>query len=442
MEGRVTILGGGFAGVEAAWAAAQRGVRVRLVEMRPGTMTPAHKSGFLGELVCSNSFKSALPDSPSGELKAEMEMLGSLVIPVARQFAVPAGEALAVDRELFAEEITRRVEAHPLIEVERVEATELPADRPLVVATGPLTSDRLGEAIARLTGRQHLYFYDAVSPTVEASSLDHSVVFPQSRYDKGGGDYLNCPMNEEQYEAFVDALLAAEQVPLHDFEQPQYFEGCLPIEEIARRGRRSLAFGNFKPVGLTNPGSGDRLYAVVQLRPENLDKTLYSLVGCQTRMKWGEQRRVFRMIPGLEQAEFVRYGVIHRNTYLDSPRLLFPTLQFRRDDGLYFAGQLVGVEGYIESAAAGIVAGINAARAARGHGPVTPPRQSMIGALLEYAATCPAKDFAPMNANWGLLPDPEPPIRDKQQRRNAKLAAARDAMRRFVREDLGESCDG
>jgi len=442
MEGRVTVLGGGFAGVEAAWAAAQRGVRVRLIEMRPETMTPAHKTGLLCELVCSNSFKSSLPDSPSGELKAEMEMLGSLVIPVARHFAVPAGEALAVDRELFAEEITRRIEAHPLIEVERREAVEVPADRPLVIATGPLTSDRLGEAIGRLTGRQHLYFYDAVSPTVEASSLDHSVVFPQSRYDKSGGDYLNCPLNEEQYEAFVDALLAAEQVPLHDFEQPHYFEGCLPIEEIARRGRRSLAFGNFKPVGLTNPGSSERLYAVVQLRPENLDKTLYSLVGCQTRMKWGEQRRVFRMIPGLEQAEFVRYGVIHRNTYLDSPRLLFPTLQYRRDDGLYFAGQLVGVEGYIESAAAGIVAGINASRTLFGHGPVTPPRETMIGALLDYVATCPAKDFAPMNANWGLLPDPEPPIRDKQQRRLAKLAVAREAMRRFVREDLREGCDG
>ncbi|MEP0764940.1 MAG: methylenetetrahydrofolate--tRNA-(uracil(54)-C(5))-methyltransferase (FADH(2)-oxidizing) TrmFO [Fimbriimonadia bacterium] len=438
MEERITILGGGFAGVEAAWAAAQRGVCVRLIEMRPETMTPAHKSGLLCELVCSNSFKSALPDSPSGELKAEMEMLGSLVIPVARQFAVPAGEALAVDREQFASEITRRIEAHPLIEVLRTEAAEIPADRPLVIATGPLTSDRLCQAIGRLTGRQHLYFYDAVSPTVEASSLDHSVVFPQSRYDKSGGDYLNCPMTEDQYEAFVDALLTAEQVPLHDFEQPQYFEGCLPIEEIARRGRRSLAFGNFKPVGLTNPGSSDRLYAVVQLRPENLDKTLYSLVGCQTRMKWGEQRRVFRMIPGLEQAEFVRYGVIHRNTYLDSPRLLFPTLQFRRDDGLFFAGQLVGVEGYIESAAAGIVAGINAARMVRGCGPVTPPRESMIGALLDYVASCPAKEFAPMNANWGLLPDPEPPIRDKQQRRMAKLGAARDAIRQFVREELGE----
>jgi methylenetetrahydrofolate--tRNA-(uracil-5-)-methyltransferase len=430
----VTVIGGGFAGVEAAWAAAQRGARVRLCEMRPVSMTPAHKTDKLAELVCSNSFKSLLPDTPAGQLKIEMEQLGSLVVPLARRHAVPAGEALAVDRELFAASVTAAIEGHPKIDLVREEVLSLPEDGPVVIATGPLTSEGLAAIIQQLTGREHLHFYDAVSPTVDASTIDTDIVFAQSRYDKGGDDYLNCPFSEEQYNAFVDALLEADQAPEHEFEKLQYFEGCLPLEEIARRGRRSLAFGNFKPVGLMDPRSGQRPHAVLQLRPENLDKTLYSLVGCQTRMKWGGQKKVFSLVPGLESAEFVRYGVIHRNTYLDSPRILFPTLQLRRDERILFAGQLVGVEGYIESAAAGIVAGINAARLEEGKGPVIVPSESVIGSLLNYIATCPNKEFAPMNANWGLLPDPQPEIRDKGLRREAKLNAARQAIGEFASE--------
>lgn len=433
---RVTVIGAGFAGSEAAWAAAQRGASVRLYEMRPNKMTPAHKTDKFAELVCSNSFKSDQPDTPAGQLKREMEGLGSVVIPCARRAAVPAGEALAVDRDLFAESVTKELEAHPLIEVVRSEAAELPLDEgPVIIATGPLTSDALSERISALTGREHLYFYDAVSPTVDASTIDMSIVFAQSRYDKGGDDYLNCPFDEERYEAFVDALLAAEQAPSHDFEQIQYFEGCLPLEEIARRGRKSLAYGNFKPVGLVDPKTGRHPYAVLQLRPENLNKSLYSLVGCQSRMKWGEQKRVFQLAPGLEDAEFVRFGVIHRNTYIDSPRVLFPTLQLKRDERILFAGQLVGVEGYLESAAAGILAGINAARLAKGEGPTIAPAESVLGSLMNYVATCPNKEFAPMNANWGLLPDPVPAIRDKGQRRAAKLERAVEAARAFARAE-------
>lgn len=429
----VTVIGGGFAGSEAAWAAAERGAPVRLFEMRPKVMTPAHKTEHLAELVCSNSFKSDLPDTPAGQLKREMDALGSVIIPAARDARVPAGEALAVDRDIFSAAVTARVEVHPRIEVIRDEVRELSIqDGPVIIATGPLTSAALSEHIVALTGREHLHFYDAVAPTVDASTVDMDVVFAQSRYDKGGDDYLNCPFTEDEYNAFVDALLSAEQVKAHEFEDTQYFEGCLPIEEIASRGRKSLAFGNFKPVGLIDPRTSRQSYAVLQLRPENLDKTLYSFVGCQSRMKWGEQKRVFQMVPGLANAEFVRYAVIHRNTYIDSPRALFPTLQLKRDERILFAGQLVGVEGYIESAAAGIVAGINAARLVSGMGPVVVPKESVIGSLLHYIATCPNKEFAPMNANWGLLPDPAPPIKDKGQRRVAKMATAREAIDRFV----------
>jgi methylenetetrahydrofolate--tRNA-(uracil-5-)-methyltransferase len=430
----VTVIGGGFAGVEAAWAAAQRGVQVRLFEMRPSVMTPAHKTGQLAELVCSNSFKTQAPETPSGLLKHEMETLGSLVVPTARRCSVPAGEALAVDRDVFAAEITAQVESHPLIEIVREEVKTLIPRGPTVVATGPLTSEALSASILQLTGRDHLNFYDAVSPIVDAASLDRSVVFAQSRYDKGDDSYLNCPFDEETYNAFVEALLSAEQAPLHDFEDRNYFEGCLPVEEIARRGKRSLSYGNFKPVGLTDPRTGGRAYAVLQLRPENLDKTMYSLVGCQTQLKWGEQKRVFRMVPGLENAEFVRFGVIHRNLYLNSPHLLFPTLQLRRDERLLFAGQMIGVEGYLESAASGIVAGINAARLSKELGPVSVPSACVLGALLNYVATCPTKEFPPMNSNWGLLPEPAEAIRDKGQRRAAKLSAAREAFEAFAAE--------
>ncbi|GBC92995.1 Methylenetetrahydrofolate--tRNA-(uracil-5-)-methyltransferase TrmFO [bacterium HR15] len=433
---RVTIIGGGFAGVEAAWMAARMGVPVRLYEMRPHKMTPAHKTGWLAELVCSNSFKSMLPTTPAGLLKWEMEQLGSIVIPTAREFAVPAGEALAVNREPFAQAITARLESHPLIEIIREEVTDIPDDRPLIIATGPLTSEPLANAIARLTGRQHLYFYDAVSPIVDASSVNYERVFFGSRREKGDPAYINCPFTQEEYEQFWQALVSAERVPLHDFEEPRFFEGCVPIEELAERGKDTLRFGPLKPVGLIDPRTGKRPYAVLQLRPENNERTLYSLVACQTRLKWSEQRRVFRLVPGLENAEFVRYGVVHRNTYLDSPRLLMPTLQFREDTRLFFAGQLVGVEGYIESAASGMIAGLNAARLAEGKPPLTPPRETMIGSLLHYIATYPHPDFPPMNANWGLLPEPEGAPKDRELRRQLKLQRAHKALAEFISRSL------
>ncbi len=424
---RVTIVGGGFAGVEAAWAVARMGVPVRLYEMRPHKMTPAHKTGWLAELVCSNSFKSMLPTTPAGQLKWEMEQLSSIVIPTAREFAVPAGEALAVDREPFAQAITARLESHPLIEIVREEVTDIPPDRPLIIATGPLTSESLANAIARLTGRKRLYFYDAVSPIVDAGTIDYERVFFGSRREKGDPAYINCPFTREEYERFWQALMEAERVPLHDFEEPRFFEGCVPIEELAERGKDTLRFGPLKPVGLIDPRTGKRPYAVLQLRPENNERTLYSLVACQTRLKWGEQKRVFRLVPGLENAEFIRYGVVHRNTYLDSPRLLMPTLQFREDTRLFFAGQLIGVEGYIESAASGIIAGLNAVRLVKGKPPITPPRETVIGSLLHYIATYPHADFPPMNANWGLLPEPEDAPKDREQRRQLKLQRAREA---------------
>lgn len=429
---RVTIIGGGFAGTEAAWAAARHGVAVRLYEMRPHTMTPAHKTGFFAELVCSNSFKSVLPTTPAGQLKWEMTQLGSVVIPTALEHAVPAGEALAVDRERFAEAVTIQIAKEPLIEIVREEVTSLPSERPLIIATGPLTSEALAADIAKVSGREHLHFFDAVSPIVDASTIDDDKVFLASRYEKGDADYINCPFTQEEYERFWEAVVNAERTPLHDFEDTQFFEGCVPMEELADRGPKTLAFGPFKPVGLIDPRTGRRPYAVLQLRPENLDRTLYSLVACQTRLKWGEQKRVFRLVPGLENAEFVRYGVIHRNTYLDSPRLLEPTLQSRQDERLFFAGQLVGVEGYIESAASGIVAGLNAARLVQGQPPVVLPPEMVLGSLLHYIATYPHPEFPPMNANWGLLPDPQRPIKDKALKRQWKLEQARKALARVV----------
>ncbi len=434
MADYVTIIGGGFAGSEAAWTVAQAGVSVRLLEMRPVRQTPVHETPYLAEPVCSNSFKSNLLTSASGLLKWEMRALGSLVLECAQEVAVPAGEALAVDRHLFAEAVTRRLEAHPLIEIVREEVTSIPDDRPLIIATGPLTSDALAQAIAELTGSERLYFYDAVAPIVDALTLNMERIFVASRYDKGESAYLNCPMTREEYDAFVDALLSAETIQPHHFEEARYFEGCLPIEEIARRGREALRFSRFKPVGLRDPRTGKRPYAVVQLRQENLQGTLYGLVGCQTRMKWGEQKRVFRMIPGLENAEFVRYGVMHRNTYIHSPSLLEPTLRLRRDPGIFFAGQITGVEGYIESAMCGIVAGINAVRLVRGLPPLTLPADTMMGALLDYISHYAGKDFQPMNANFGLLPEPEPPVRDRQQRIAAKVERAQKAMERFLQE--------
>lgn len=432
----ITVIGGGLAGVEAAWAVASRGGRVRLYEMRPERTTGAHQTGDLAELVCSNSFKSKLATSPAGQLKAEMSALGSLILPLGEEHSVPAGEALGVDRVRFSAAVTTAIENHPSIELVRSHAgpAEVEAGLKLgqvVIATGPLTSPELAEWLAELTGK-HLYFYDAVSPTVDASTIDRSIVFAQSRYDKGDGDdYLNCPFEKDSYFAFVEALATAERAAPHGFaetdetlEKIKYFAGCTPIEAIAEGGAKSLAFGNFKPVGLTDPRTGRRPYAALQLRPENRERTLYSLVACQNRLKWGEQKRVFQMVPGLESAEFVRFGVIHRNTYVESPKALNAGLELKAKPGVYLAGQLTGVEGYVESAAMGIYAGLNAYRKSQGLDFIQPPRACAYGSLVSHLQDDTPREFAPMNINWGLLPDPETPVRDKGVKRAMKLEAA------------------
>ena len=444
----ITVVGGGFAGVEAAWAIANLGINVRLYEMRPKRETGAHQTSFLAELVCSNSFKSKLITSPAGQLKSEMEALGSLVLPTAAENAVPGGEALCVDRDAFAAAVTAKIEAHPLIKVIRDEFTPemgqalLDQQEYVVFASGPLTSKPLGEWLAKLTGQKHLYFYDAVSPTVDASTLDMSVVFAQSRYDKSGDDYLNCPFEKDSYLTFVYELVHAERALPHGvaaeeetLEKIKYFAGCTPIEAIAEGGPRSLAFGNFKPVGLVDPRTGRRPYAALQLRPENTGKTLYSLVACQNRLKWGEQKRIFRLVPGLENAEFVRFGVIHRNTYLNAPSVLTPWLEMREYQNVFVAGQITGVEGYIESAAMGIYAGISAVRKLRELPLVEPPRASAYGSLVSHLQDATPREFAPMNINWGLFPDPEIPIRDKGVKREWKLTQARESFASWL-EDM------
>lgn len=454
----VTVVGAGFAGVEAAWAIASRGENVVLYEMRPKCNTPAHTTDYFAELVCSNSFKSKSPSSPAGLLKAEMEQLGSIVLRLAHQHAVPGGEALAVDRDKFGQAITEAMEEHPLIDVRRehfgpIQLSAASLLGPVILATGPLTSPELSTYLANLTGRSHLYFYDAVSPTVTAESIDMTVAFAQSRYDKGeGDDYINCPFEKDSYYAFVEALVTAERAPIHAFEaggnrnaapdeletalleKIKYFSGCSPIEAIADKGARSLAFGNFKPVGLTDPRTDRRPYAALQLRPENKEKTLYSLVACQTRLKWGEQRRVFQMVPGLEKAEFVRYGVIHRNTYVDAPKVLQPNLELKVLPGVFLTGQLTGVEGYVESAAMGILAGLNALASLRGIELSQPPRPTAYGSLLNHLQDDTQREFAPMNINWGLLPDPIEPMRDKALKRQFKLDAAHRAFAEWIPE--------
>lgn len=437
----LTVIGGGLAGTEAAWQAAQRGVSVSLYEMRPMRTTPAHVSDRLAELVCSNSLGSDLPDRAPGLLKAEIRRLDSLIMAAADEAAVPAGGALAVDREKFAEAVTRRIAAHPLIELRREEVTHIP-HTPTIIATGPLTSPALAEAIAALSGKEYLYFYDAVSPIVEVDSIDMAIAFRASRYGRGEqeeGDYINCPLNEAEYVAFVEALRAAERIELKQFEQEDehFFEMCLPVEEIARRGDQALAFGPMRPVGLTDPRSERRPHAVLQLRQDNLAGTLYNLVGFQTNLKWGEQRRVFRTIPGLEGAEFMRYGMMHRNTYLNSPTLLCPTLQFRARPDLFFAGQITGVEGYVGNAATGLLAGLNAARRRRGQSPVILPPTIMMGALCHYVTHAEPKDFQPMKANFGLMPPLERPIRHKQTRYQAySERALRDLAQLIDQEGL------
>ena len=435
----VTIIGGGLAGSEAAWQAARAGVDVRLYEMRPAKQTPIHRTGSLAELVCSNSLKSNLLTNASGLLKAEMRLLNSVVVACADENRLPAGEALAVDRERFAECVTSRVTDLPNVTLVREEVIEIP-EGVTIIATGPLTSDALAKSIAELTGRDYLYFYDAVAPTITADSVDYSKVFRASRYGKGDADYLNCPMTETEYNAFWEALVSAERVPLAEFESLKLFEGCMPVEELASRGRQTLAFGPMKPVGLMDPRTGNRPYAVVQLRQENVEGTLWGMVGFQTRLKWDEQERVFRMIPGLESAEFARFGVMHRNTYIESPKLLSPTLALRAPQNLkpitqnplFFAGQITGVEGYVESAAMGIIAGINAARLIKGEEPIVFPRESIMGSLADYISNPETPDFQPMNANFGILPKPEPLIRNKRDRQSAQVQIALKAIEKLA----------
>lgn len=426
----VIVIGGGLAGSEAAWQVAERGLPVRLYEMRPAQLTPAHTTGDLAELVCSNSFGSEAVDRASGLLKAELRRLGSLLMAVADAHRVPAGSALAVDREGFAAEVTRRITAHPRITLVREEVTALPASGPVVVASGPLTSAPLAAALQAFTGSESLAFYDAIAPIVEVDSIDFTRAFRASRYGKGeeaAGDYINCPLTSEEYERFVAALLSAERAELRDFERsdPHFFEACLPVEVLAARGPDALAYGPLRPVGLTDPRTGRRPAAVVQLRQDNAAGTLYNLVGFQTNLKYGEQDRVLRLIPGLENARFVRYGSMHRNTYLNAPRLLLPTLQARARPDLFFAGQLAGLEGYAGNIAGGWLAGVNAARLALGQDLWTLPPETMMGALLAYLTQADPATFQPMKANLGLLPPLEKRLRGKRDR---SAAYARRAL--------------
>lgn len=416
MKDKVTVIGGGLAGSEAAWQLARRGIRVRLCEMRPVNTTPAHHTDKFGELVCSNSLRSNQLENAVGLLKEEMRRLDSLIMECADKKALPAGGALAVDREGFSQEITDRLTNHPNIEIVRGEVTELPKDGYVIVATGPLTSDRLSQNISRMMDSEYFYFYDAAAPIVTYESIDLDKVFRASRYAKGDSDYINCPMTEEEYLHFHRELINAEVASVKGFEKEVVFEGCMPVETMARRGPRTLLFGPLKPVGLTDPRTGKQPYAVVQLRQDNKDGTLYNIVGFQTHLKWGEQKRVFSMIPGLENAEFVRYGVMHRNTFINSPKLMRPTLQFKDNEKLFFAGQITGVEGYVESASSGLVAGINAARAVMGKEPLVFPQTTAHGALCRYITDSTVRSFQPMNVNFGIFPPPGQRIKNKKER--------------------------
>lgn len=417
MRDDVVIVGGGLAGSEAAWQVATRGAKVTLYEMRPKEPTQAHKTGYLAELVCSNSLGSADLLNAPGILKEEMRRLNSLVVQVADAVRVPAGSALAVDRDQFAQKITQALESHPNVKIIREEVNEIPTDCLCIIATGPLTSDSFSIAIRTLTHSTNLYFFDAISPIVDAESINMDKVYRASRYDKGGADYLNCPVDAATYEAFYEALLKAEKVQPKEFEKTSYFEGCIPIEVMAERGRQTMLFGPLKPVGLEDPRTGKLPFAVVQLRPENRHGTAYNMVGFQTKLTYPEQRRVFRMIPGLEQAEFLRLGSLHRNTFVNSPLLLRNTLQLKSRGTLFFAGQIVGVEGYTDSAAMGGLAGINATRGLAGLPLVTPPSTTACGSLINYITTSDPRHFQPINTNFGLFPPLPVRIRDKEQKR-------------------------
>lgn len=434
MTQTVNIIGGGLAGSEAAWQVAQAGLKARLFEMRPEVQTPAHRTGALAELVCSNSLKSELPDTAHGLLKSEMRTMGSLTLLCAEQSRVPAGAALAVDRELFSALVTEKLENHPNVEIVRQEVREIPEEGLCIIASGPLTSPALFEKIAALTGEDNLYFFDAIAPSVTLSSLDQDKVFKASRYGKGTDDYYNCPMSREEYDAFWQEIVNADMIEGHSIDKKLFFDSCMPVELIARRGQDTLRFGPMRPVGLTDPRTEKRAWAVVQLRQENQAGTVYGLVGFQTRLKWGEQDRIFRMIPGLEKAEFVRYGAMHRNTYINSPNVLLPTLQCKKNLRIFFAGQITGVEGYMESAASGIVAGINAVLLLRQQEPVKLSAVTMTGALLDFISHAQPGDLQPMNANFGILPTLEQKIKDKKQR--AQMYADRSKLEMFNFSEL------
>lgn len=427
---RVTIVGAGLAGSEAAWQLAQRGIPVRLIEMRPGASTPAHHTAYFAELVCSNSLRAAALTNAVGLLKEEMRRLGSVVMAAADAHRVPAGGALAVDRMGYAAAVTDAVRSHPLIEVVEERVDKIPEEGVVIIATGPLTDGALAADIEAFCGGEGLHFYDAAAPIVTKESLDESVVYRASRYGKGEAAYLNCPMNETEYKAFQQALAGAETAEVHGFENKKVFEGCMPIEVMAQRGEDTMRFGPMKPVGLPDPRTGKDPYAVVQLRQDNEEGTLYNIVGFQTHLKWGEQRRVFGMIPGLAHAEFVRYGVMHRNTYIDSPDLLNATMEARKRPGLFFAGQMTGVEGYVESAASGIAAAFGAAARVRGEEPAPFPRETALGSLTHYISHYEGKNFQPMNVNFGLMP-PLPqrvPKKEKNQKIAERALAALDAF--------------
>jgi methylenetetrahydrofolate--tRNA-(uracil-5-)-methyltransferase len=423
------IIGAGLAGSEAAWQCARRGHSVDLYEMRPVRSTPAHETANFAELVCSNSLKSDSENTAPWLLKEEMRRAGSLLMEIARQAQVPAGHALAVDRDVFAQKVTQAIEAEPLIRVHREEVTRIDeADDITVIATGPLTSDALSQEIARLSGSNHLFFYDSISPIVEADSIDMSRVYLAARYDKGTADYINCPFTREEYDRFYDGLIEAQSVEEKDWENLNYFEGCLPIEEIARRGRDTLRFGPMKPVGLRDPRTGKQPHAVVQLRQENARADSYNLVGFQNHLKYGEQARVLRLIPGLENAKFLRYGQIHRNTYINAPSLLLPTLQMKAHPSVFFAGQICGVEGYVESIATGLMAGVHAAALAAGTEAVAPPRATAFGSLVHYICNANPKNFQPANITFDLLPALDEAtrrrVRDKKERHRLQCEQA------------------
>lgn len=428
----VNVIGAGLAGSEAAWQIAKRGIQVKLYEMRPVKQTPAHHTDKFAELVCSNSLRANNLTNAVGVIKEEMRQLDSIIIESADACSVPAGGALAVDRHEFAGYITEKVKNHPLVEVIHEEVTEIPKDGITIIATGPLTSPDLAKAIQEATGLDYLYFYDAAAPIIEKDSIDMDKVYLKSRYDKGEAAYLNCPMNEEEFNAFQQALVEAEVAPLKEFEKEKYFEGCMPIEVMASRGPKTMLFGPMKPVGLEDPKTGKRPHAVVQLRQDDAAGTLYNLVGFQTHLKWGEQKRVFQMIPGLENVEIVRYGVMHRNTFINSPKVLAPTYQLKTQPNVFFAGQMTGVEGYVESAGSGLVAGINAAQMAMEKDLKIFPAETALGSMARYITEADSKHFQPMNVNFGLFPALDVKLKSKQERGEKQAERALKAISEYI----------